>query len=268
MVGFSSHAPLLHMRRAVPMILYVEMSDRNSHRHLIEQYFRLRKRVFCDELKWVDPVSEDMEYDDFDFMYNIYILHVDDCTGEVTGGVRLMPTTGPTLMHTVWADMLPDRDDFRSPAIWEATRFCADALASSRKSNLANRITLALTLAVIDFRPGQRNLAHHCGLREQVLRHDQRLLRRSGRHQQAHRRTRNRHLLRVVVGGTRPIPHRLGETVHRRRGAACGQTGRVTRFRGWRSSSAYRASRSCAPARRAFRSRTAGSGPGGSAPVS
>lgn len=133
------------------MILYVEMSDRNSHREQIEQYFRLRKRIFCDQLKWVTPVTPDMEYDDFDFMYNIYILHIDDHTGEVTGGVRLMPTTGPTLMHTVWADMLPDRDDFRSPAIWEATRFCADASASSRKSNLANRITLALTLAVIDF---------------------------------------------------------------------------------------------------------------------
>ncbi len=80
----------------------------------------------------------------------LYILHLDDETGQVTGGVRLMPTTGPTLMHSVWADMLPDPEDFRSPNIWEATRFCVET-STSRKQSLANRITLALTLSVIDF---------------------------------------------------------------------------------------------------------------------
>lgn len=133
------------------MITYIEPSDRLRHTVDIQQYFSLRKKIFCDRLHWVESKPFDLEFDEFDEIYNIYILNIDDDTGKVTGGVRLMPTTGPTLMHTVWADMLPDRDDFRSPNIWEATRFCVDDNVSSRKANLANRITLALSASIIDF---------------------------------------------------------------------------------------------------------------------
>jgi acyl homoserine lactone synthase len=133
------------------MIQFIEPHERAMHSAVLNQYFSLRKRVFCDQLRWVEPKTDELEFDDFDFGFNVYLLHLDDDTGALTGGVRLMPTTGPTLMHTVWADMLPDPDDFRSPSIWEATRFCVDSSASTRRSSLANRATLALTLAVIDF---------------------------------------------------------------------------------------------------------------------
>lgn len=141
------------------MILYVEPESRARHAAQIEQYFRLRKAVFCDRLRWVAAGSDGMERDALDEEYNLYVLNLDDETGRVTGGVRLMPTTGPTLMHTVWADMLPQPETYRSPNIWEATRFCVDSTASSRRSNLANRATLALTLAVIDF--AQANAISH-----------------------------------------------------------------------------------------------------------
>lgn len=133
------------------MIVYVETPQREKYNHYLQQYFNLRKRVFCDQLRWVEAATSDMEFDALDGEHNIYILNVDDLSGAVNGGVRLMPTTGPTLMHTVWADMLPSPNDFRAPTIWEATRFCVDSSASTRRENLANRATLALTLAVIDF---------------------------------------------------------------------------------------------------------------------
>jgi N-acyl-L-homoserine lactone synthetase len=132
------------------MIVFIEPHQRLRHTIALNQYFSLRKIVFCDKLKWVDAKPSGLEHDDFDDIYNLYILNIDDISGDVTGGVRLMPTTGPTLMHTVWADMLPDPEDFRSPNIWEATRFCVETQAS-RKQSFANRITLALTLAVMDF---------------------------------------------------------------------------------------------------------------------
>lgn len=132
------------------MIIFIEPRQRLQYNIAIRQYYSLRKRIFCDKLQWVTPKSFGLEHDEFDELYNLYILHLDDETGEVTGGVRLMPTTGPTLMHSVWAVMLPDPDDFRSPNIWEATRFCVETSAS-RKQSLANRITLALTLSVIEF---------------------------------------------------------------------------------------------------------------------
>lgn len=133
------------------MIHYVLPGQRVHHASLIDAYFRLRKKVFCDKLHWVEAREDGREHDVYDTMFNVYILYTDPDSGELAGGVRLMPTTGPTLLHSVWAHMLPDGDSFRSPEIWEATRFCVDEEISSRKRNLLNRATLALSIAVADF---------------------------------------------------------------------------------------------------------------------
>lgn len=45
--------------------------------------------------------------------------------GHVTGSLRLLPTTGPTLLADTFADTLPDAM-FSAPSIWECTRFCAE----------------------------------------------------------------------------------------------------------------------------------------------
>ncbi|MEZ5872554.1 MAG: acyl-homoserine-lactone synthase [Nitratireductor sp.] len=134
------------------MIHYIEMHERETQTDLLEQYHRLRKQVFCDTLGWVEPTSDGLEMDEFDDRFNVVIVNVDEETNMVNGGVRLMPTTGPTLLHKVWPDMLPDPDDFRSPNIWEATRFCVGNLSQvSRKRSFVNRATLALSLSVLEF---------------------------------------------------------------------------------------------------------------------
>lgn len=133
------------------MILYITPKDRHLYRDELAQYFKLRKRIFCDKLGWVKATQGDMETDQCDAMFNVYILHIDETAKVVSGGVRLMPTTGATLLHTVWKDMLPHRDDFRSPNIWEATRFCVDEEISTRKASFLNRTTLSLSMAVADF---------------------------------------------------------------------------------------------------------------------
>ncbi|MCB1454879.1 MAG: GNAT family N-acetyltransferase [Nitratireductor sp.] len=134
------------------MIQYIEMQQREEKAHLLEQFFRLRKHVFCDSLGWVPPSPDGLENDEFDDRFNIVIVNVDEQTGMVDGGVRLMPTTGPTLLHKVWPDMLPDPDAFRSADIWEATRFCVGNLSNTtRKRNFVNRATLALSLSVLEF---------------------------------------------------------------------------------------------------------------------
>jgi acyl homoserine lactone synthase len=133
------------------MIVYVTPATRHKFREQLDQYYQLRKRVFCDKLGWVDAREDGREVDSFDSHFNVYILCIDSETGAVSGGVRMMPSTGPTLLHTVWADMLPDDNDFRSPNIWEATRFCVDEEISTRKASLLNRTTLMLSMAVADF---------------------------------------------------------------------------------------------------------------------
>ncbi len=133
------------------MILYVTPANRAQHRQKMDEFFQLRHKVFCEKLNWVPARTDKREVDRFDALFNVYILCIDDNSGQVAGGVRLMPTTGPTLLNTIWRDMLPSNNDYRSSNIWEATRFCVDEEISSRKKNLLNRTTLMLSIAVADF---------------------------------------------------------------------------------------------------------------------
>lgn len=134
------------------MILYILPGQRVKFRNEIDQFFKLRKKVFCDQYGWVEPRPDGREVDRYDSLYNVYILYLDPDTGVVAGGARLMPTMGDTLMHSVWSDMLPKPDAYRAKDIWEVTRFCVDDSSdSSRKGNFVNRATLALSLAVMDF---------------------------------------------------------------------------------------------------------------------
>lgn len=134
------------------MIVYVDGNNRHLYRQAMLEYHRLRKKVFCDTLGWVPAQADGTESDEFDELYNVVILNIDETTGKVSGGVRLMPTLGPTLMHSVWHDMMPDPERYRAASIWEATRFCVDDTSNrSRKHSFVNRATLALSLAVLEF---------------------------------------------------------------------------------------------------------------------
>ncbi len=134
------------------MIIYVEPNSRGRYGNYINQYLELRKRIFCDEHGWVTPNPDGTETDHLDKVHNLYILYVDDESDELLGGLRLTPSIGKTLMHTVWVDLLPDPGDFRSPNIWEVTRFCVDESKNTgRGRSFVNRIFLALMLAILDF---------------------------------------------------------------------------------------------------------------------
>ena len=83
---------------------------------------RLRKRRFHDELNWDVSIQGDCERDLYDDLPCTYIL---DLRPEgLAGGMRLMPTTGRTLMHDVFHSLMPEPAEFRAPETWEITRFC------------------------------------------------------------------------------------------------------------------------------------------------
>lgn len=134
------------------MIKYISRKNFDNNKEYVDQYYRLRKRVFCDQHGWVEPNPDGTETDQLDEDFHLYILYVDKENDEVVGGVRLNPSTGTTLTHTIWADMLPDPDEFRSPNLWEVTRFCVDETRNTgRGRSFVNRIFLALMLAILDF---------------------------------------------------------------------------------------------------------------------
>lgn len=108
------------------MIVVVEQHNAHKYSDLIEQMFRLRARVFRDRLKWDVQVADGKERDKYDDEGPVYLIYTDDEQGVVKGSMRLLPTTGPTLLADLFSDTLPDTVHIAAPTIWECTRFCID----------------------------------------------------------------------------------------------------------------------------------------------
>jgi len=65
-----------------------------------------------------------MEHDEFDTPSAQYLLWLDDA-GKTRGVARLLPTTQPYMIQTLWPDLLGEQPPM-SGCVWEATRFCCD----------------------------------------------------------------------------------------------------------------------------------------------
>lgn len=86
---------------------------------------RLRYRIFKRRLDWDVQVSGEMEVDEFDALSPCYLLQR-SADGAVTGCVRLLPTTGPTMLSDTFGSLLDGRAAPASPLIWESSRFGLD----------------------------------------------------------------------------------------------------------------------------------------------
>ena len=71
----------------------------------LAEMHRLRYRVFKERLGWDVEVSGDMEIDEFDACRPAYLLQTDD-DGRIQGCVRLLPTTGPTMLRDTFPVLL------------------------------------------------------------------------------------------------------------------------------------------------------------------
>lgn len=114
------------------MYLLVQAHEYHKHIALLDQSFRLRKRVFADRLGWDVSVSGHRERDRYDDLNPAYLLWCDEDRQQLYGCVRLMPTTGPTLLYDVFRKTFPDACDLIAPGIWEGTRMCIDEDAVAR----------------------------------------------------------------------------------------------------------------------------------------
>ncbi len=114
------------------MYLLVQAHEYHKHMELLDQSFRLRKRVFADRLGWDVSVSGNRERDPYDELHPAYLMWCDEDHRQLYGSVRLMPTTGPTLLYDVFRKTFPDACDLVAPGIWEGTRMCVDEDAIAR----------------------------------------------------------------------------------------------------------------------------------------
>ncbi|CAN7220022.1 GNAT family N-acetyltransferase [Bradyrhizobium sp. LjRoot220] len=121
-----------------------------QHLDLLTEMYRLRRRVFKDRLDWTVSVSGDLELDVYDALNPTYLL-VMSAEDNLVGGVRLLPTTGPTMLADTFPVLLGGQPAPRSERVLESSRFCVDTkLASELAENGLNRATFMLFAAMIE----------------------------------------------------------------------------------------------------------------------
>ncbi|MET4072222.1 N-acyl-L-homoserine lactone synthetase [Bradyrhizobium sp. S3.2.6] len=107
---------------------YGEFVDELAEMH------RLRYRVFKQRLQWDVQVGGDMEVDEFDVLRPVHLLHR-SADGRIQGCVRLLPTTGPTMLRDTFPILLDEQPAPRTDHIWESSRFALDVPPDAPKAS-------------------------------------------------------------------------------------------------------------------------------------
>jgi len=136
------------------MVVVIEQYNADKYSNLIDEMFRLRARIFRDRLGWDVQVVDGKERDKYDDERPVYLIYTNDEGREVKGSLRLLPTTGPTLLADLFSDTLPDAVHLSAPTIWECTRFCLDDEILDKKQRLFSSAVLIAALGDVAIRAG------------------------------------------------------------------------------------------------------------------
>jgi acyl-homoserine lactone synthase len=105
------------------MLLIVDSTNRALEHKAMRTMFEARKRVFIDLLKWDIPALADRyELDQFDDVHATYLI-VTDGEGNHLASARLLLTTRPALLDTLFAGLVAGSVP-QGPDVLEITRFC------------------------------------------------------------------------------------------------------------------------------------------------
>ena len=125
------------------MIHVVNAANQHQYVHEMDQAFRLRHRIFVEQLKWSDLARDDgREIDGYDDAHAVHMLALKD--GEVIGYQRMLPTTRPHLLSDVMPQLCEGELPV-GPQIWEWTRFCVASTCRMRGRTLNPVISALLT---------------------------------------------------------------------------------------------------------------------------
>ncbi|MFQ5330420.1 MAG: acyl-homoserine-lactone synthase [Thermodesulfobacteriota bacterium] len=98
----------------------------------MEAAFALRHEVFCNELKWVPPSSDERERDDYDGCAQS--IGVFDEDGELIGNVRLIAAPDTFMVEKEFSSLLPDNTALLKTAdMAEVTRLCVKRRTRNRR---------------------------------------------------------------------------------------------------------------------------------------
>ncbi len=108
------------------MFTLIQAADFQKNDKLLTATFKLRKKVFADQLNWDVPVTDDQEFDAYDNEKAQYLVWCSADRETVYGVVRLIPTSAPTLLFDVFDRTHNNDQSLVSDTIYEGTRMCLD----------------------------------------------------------------------------------------------------------------------------------------------
>lgn len=118
------------------MLLIIDQQNRGREHLVLRSMFEARKRVFIDLLKWDIPaLAGRFELDHFDDEHANYLIVTDE-RGDHQASARLLLTTRPALLDTLFPHLV-EGDIPRGPAVLEITRFCLSPGIGARQRRTA-----------------------------------------------------------------------------------------------------------------------------------
>jgi N-acyl-L-homoserine lactone synthetase len=132
------------------MIVIGSQSREPAKESLLRAMFEARKQVFVDLLKWDVPVLDGRyEIDQFDNEHAVYLI-VADASGDHLGSARLLPTTRPHILDSLFPSLCAGEPP-RSPDCFEITRFCLGRNQNARERlETRNRLVSAIAQYAIE----------------------------------------------------------------------------------------------------------------------
>jgi acyl-homoserine lactone synthase len=119
-----------------------------SSRAMMEMHHH-RKQIFVDRLGWDLPSRGSwLEVDEFDNDHAVYILVTSSDGANHLGSVRLLPTSVPHMLSTLFADLCPDGAPV-GPKVWEISRLVATPEGADGRNIL--RIHRLLAHGIVEF---------------------------------------------------------------------------------------------------------------------
>jgi acyl-homoserine lactone synthase len=115
------------------MVQLVETGSNIAGEVTLRSMYAARKEVFIDLLKWDLPVLDGrFELDQFDDQHAHYLI-IADRDGAHLGSARILPTTRPHILDTLFPELAPDGPP-RGLDVHEITDMgtCADAFSRER----------------------------------------------------------------------------------------------------------------------------------------
>ena len=103
------------------MLLCLRRDELDARPNLRDQMFEHRRKEFYERLGWdlkIDHLGR--EIDEYDALNPLYVILTDQ-DGNHLASVRLLPTTGRTMIGEVFSDVI-DPEEYVSNHAWEVTR--------------------------------------------------------------------------------------------------------------------------------------------------